>query len=96
MTAYFVSRHPGALEWARRRGIQARAVTHLEIERIEPGDRVLGTLPVSVAAEVCARGGRYFHLSLDVPPEDRGRELSPAEMEEAGARLEEYYLEKRS
>ena len=90
MTAYFVSRHPGAVDWARRRGIVAEALRHLDTECVGPGDRVLGTLPVSVAAEVCARGARYFHLSLDVPPEARGRDLSADEMEAFGAELQEY------
>jgi CRISPR-associated protein Csx16 len=53
---------------------------------------VLGTLPVNLAAEVCERGGRYLHLSLDLPPEFRGRELTPADMQRFGARLEEFSI----
>lgn len=90
MTAYFVTRHQGAVEWARRQGIEAAAVSHLDIETVEAGDMVLGTLPVSVAAEVCARGARYLHLTLDTPPERRGRELSADEMAAFGAKLQEF------
>jgi CRISPR-associated protein Csx16 len=93
-TTWFVSRHPGAIEWADRRGIRVdRQVAHLEIAEIQPGDVVIGTLPINLAAQVCARGARFFNLSLDVPPEARGRELSAADLERYGARLEEYRIE---
>ena len=91
MTTIFVTRHAGAVEWARRRGVAAdEMVAHLDPGRIAPGDIVIGTLPVHVAAEICARGGRYLHLSLNTPPEARGRELTAADMDRFGARLEEY------
>ena len=90
MTTWFVTRHEGAAIWAAARGFEARLVGHLDIEAVEAGDRVLGTLPVHLAAEVCARGARYWHLTLEVPPEARGRELSAADMEAFGARLEAY------
>ncbi len=91
MTRYFVSRHAGAVEWAERRGIDVdRQVEHLDPQRIGPGDRVIGTLPVPLAAEVCARGGQYFHLVLDMPAEARGRELDADTLESLGARLREF------
>lgn len=91
MNTYFVTRHAGACAWAREQGIEVDAVIeHLDPAVIEPEDRVLGTLPVNLAAEVCARGGRYLHLSLDTPPHLRGRELTAPELRACGARLEEY------
>lgn len=91
MTTWFVTRHPGAIEWAARQGlIVDRQVTHLDIDAVEPGDTVIGILPVHLAAEVCARGARFFNLSLDVPPEARGRELDADALERFGARLEAY------
>jgi len=91
---YFVTRHPGAIEWAARRGLEVdRQLDHLDVETIQPGDEVIGILPVNLAAEVCARGGRFFNLSLTVPPEARGRELSADELEQYGARIEEYRVE---
>lgn len=54
---------------------------------------VVGSLPVNLAAAVCARGGRYFHLSLELPLDWRGRELSPDDMRRFGARLEEFRVE---
>lgn len=93
MTTYFVSRHPGAVEWARRRGITVdRHVAHLDPQIITKDDTVIGTLPVNLAAEVCAREARYLHLSLDLPTEARGRELSAEELDQYGARLERYII----
>lgn len=95
MTTYFVTRHPGAIEWAARQGLKVdRQLHHLDVSIIEPGDTVIGILPVNLAAEVCARGGRFFNLSLTVPPEARGRELSADELERFGARIEEYRVER--
>lgn len=94
MTIYFVTRHPGALAWAAEEGITVDAlVGHLDHTVIAPGDRVIGSLPVNLVAEVCVRGGRYLHLSLDLAPELRGRELTADDMRACGARIEEYRVE---
>lgn len=88
MAQYFVSRHPGALEWAERRGLDAKTIPHLDaptIRTLQPGDSVFGTLPVHLAAQVCARGARYHHLAL--PQAERGAELDADAMERAGAYL---------
>lgn len=91
MTTLFISRHPGALEWAAGEGFAVdRMIAHLDPDTIQPGDVVIGTLPVNLAARVCAHGGRYLHLSLELPLEWRGRELSAADLRRFGARLEEY------
>ncbi len=93
-TTWFVSRHPGAKEWAAENGLKVdKQVDHLNISFIKKGDVVLGTLPVSLAAEVCARGGQYFHLTLEVPPEVRGQELTVGDMRKYGARLEPFRVE---
>lgn len=97
MTAYFVTRHPGARDWAAEEGLTVECVlAHLDPAIIGPGDLVIGSLPVNLAAEVCARGGRYLHLSLDLPPELRGRELSAEQMRACGARVEDYQVSRRS
>ena len=70
--------------------IRARFVDHLDVEAIRPGDVVMGVLPVSLAAEVCARGARFLHLELHMPPDMRGKELSANDMERLGAELVEY------
>jgi CRISPR-associated protein Csx16 len=91
MTVYFITRHAGARQWAAEEGYAVdRLVEHLDVRDIRAGDAVLGTLPVNLAAEVCARGGRYFHLSLALPPDWRGLELTAADMRRFGAALVEY------
>lgn len=91
MTVYFITRHEGARRWAEEEGFAVdRMVDHLDPADIRAGDAVLGTLPVNLAAEVCARGGRYFHLSLNLPPEWRGRELTPEDMRRFEAKLAEF------
>lgn len=94
MTIWFVGRHPGALEWAARQGLQIdRFATHLDPAEVQGGDTVIGSLPVNLAALVCQRGGRYLSLSVSLPAELRGKELSADQLEKLGARLEEYRVE---
>lgn len=93
MTTYFVTRHPGARDWAAQEGITVdQVIDHLDTLCVQIGDSVIGTLPVNLAAEVCARGGAYLHLSLVLPPELRGRELSAEQMRAFGARIERYLV----
>ncbi len=94
MSVIAVTRHDGARQWLARRGIRVdRRVDHLDIDDIRPGDTVIGTLPVHLAAEVCRRGGRYVHLAMNVPPQHRGRELSAEDMERFQARLQAFHVE---
>ena len=95
MTVLFISRHPAALEWAEQEGIHFdRLLPHLEPVQITPGDVVIGSLPVNLAYEVCRRGARYRHLTLDLTPRLRGVELSAEEMRQCRARLEEFIVTK--
>ena len=56
MTTFFITRHPGAIEWATRHGLQVDChLAHLDPERIAPGDTVIGILPVNLVARVCER-----------------------------------------
>lgn len=95
MTTYFISRHPGAVQWAREHNIGVdRKLAHLDIDDIRPGDVVIGSLPVNLVAELTQRNARYLHLTLDLPPEWRGRELNIEQMRQCRARLEEYRVDK--
>lgn len=91
MTTFFVSRHAGAVEWALRRGVTVdRQVCHLAPAEVAAGDTVIGSLPVHLVAQICARGARYLHLSIDIPAAARGRELNADELDAYGARLEAF------
>ena len=95
MTTYFVTRHPGAKAWAEEAGINIDiCLEHLQINQLKTGDKVLGTLPVNLVAELNAKGVRYFHLTLPMPAELRGREITKDIMKQLGAKLEEYSVKK--
>ena len=95
MTTYFISRHPGAIAWAESQGFHVdQQLAHFEVNVVNAGDSILGTLPVNLIAEVNQRGGRYFHLTLELPAQLRGQELTAEMMQQYGARLEEYTVQK--
>jgi len=99
MKTIIITRHSGAVEWLRQEAnvgsdvpdIEgAETVAHLAAIPSEP-TVVVGTLPVHLAAAVCAAGGQYWHLELDVPPELRGAELTAQQMRgECRARVARY------
>jgi len=94
MSTWFVSRHPGARDWATRHGLTVdRFVAHLHEERLQPGDRVIGTLPINLITELQRRGCTYLHLVLKIPPELRGKELSADQLDAYGAGLRAYRVE---
>ncbi len=91
---YLVSRHPGAVIWCQKKGVIIDTVLpHIQPTIIKQGDVVIGTLPINLAAEVQQAGGRYIHLSLQVPYEWRGMELTYEQLEEINACLQEYRIE---
>lgn len=94
MTTRLITRHPGAIEWAKRAGLRIdQQLDHLDPAIVQPGDVIIGILPVNLVADVCARGGRFYNLSLDLPPEARGRELTADDLERYGARIEPYSVQ---
>jgi len=84
-----VSRHLGAIEWLRRRGIIGEIITHATPENIK-GRIPVGTLPMHLAARV----PEVWSLEIpDVPPHRRGHDLTPEEMDRYGARLVRYSVQ---
>lgn len=96
MTVWFVSRHPGAIAWGKHHDLTIdRWVTHLDVAQVAPGDSVVGTLPVTAAAEVCEKGARFFSLSLHLAENERGRELTEADLMRLGCRTEEFIVTRK-
>lgn len=93
MTTYFVTRHQGAIDWAKASNVQFDVhLTHLGDDIIlKSGDTVIGTLPINIIAQINAMGVRYIHLSLTIPPHLRGVELNVDELNECQATLEEFW-----
>jgi CRISPR-associated protein Csx16 len=81
-----VSRHAGAVEWLRLRGFEGKVIAQASRYDVE-GCIVVGSLPLwlaSTAAEVWA---------IDMPnltEAQRGKDLTPAEMDAAGASITQY------
>lgn len=93
MTCWFVSRHPGAIAWAKSRNLAVdRWVEHLDVAEVGPDDTVIGTLPVHLGAEVCARGARFVYLTFSLPAHLRGQELSEADLSVLDAHLAEFHV----
>ena len=90
VAVYFVSRHRGATEWAKRQGLAAQMVPHLNAAQVRPGDIVIGTLPIQLVATIVEIGARYLHLKIELPAEMRGIDLSADQMQAMGAQLVEY------
>lgn len=84
MENIIVTRHKGVVEWLRRRGIVGYVISHISCDEQILGKRVYGNLPyhLAVKADVV--------ISIDLPdllPEQRGKDLSPEEMDSAGATM---------
>ena len=69
-----VTRHPGLLAVLKEKGIvteEARVLSHVTAEEVR-GQHVIGVLPLALAAEA----ETITEVSLNLPPELRGKELS--------------------
>ncbi len=86
-SSIIISRHSGLVEWLRLRGIEAaRVVEHATPDDVR-GRIVYGVLPLSLAAEAAEV------WTVDMPslrPDQRGVDLTPEEMDAAGATLSGY------
>lgn len=51
---------------------------------------VIGSLPINLVAALCAMGAEYWHLSIHMPAQARGQELSAEDLVAYEAKLERY------
>lgn len=85
---YIVTRHEGAIEWLRSRGYEGTVVSHLEPDQIEAGNTYIGVLPIPMVKAILDSGSRFLLLALpDVAYSQRGKEMTPEEMNLMGAHL---------
>jgi CRISPR-associated protein Csx16 len=85
-----VTRHAGAIAWLRAKGFAGDVVTHLTRETIQPGNTYIGVLPVPIIQQILDTGSRFYLLVMpEVTLAQRDREMTPVEMDTAGARLVE-------
>lgn len=88
-----VTRHAGAIEWLRQRGIEGEVIAQVASPEQIRGKVVVGALPLHLAAEAAEV------VAIDMPrlsAEQRGKDLSPAEMDAAGATLSRYVVRRLS
>lgn len=97
MTTYLVTRHEGTRIWAEAAVKQKRlpfaideVLDHLDPKQLKRGDRVIGTLPLHLIAELGRRGVEFWSIDLDVPPAQRGQELTGVQLYKLGASLARY------
>lgn len=84
-----VSRHAGAVAWLKQHGITGTVMQHVTPDDIT-SMIVVGNLPVSMAA-LCSE---YGTIDLpDLTADQRGKDLSPDEMDAAGATLRWFAIE---
>lgn len=96
MTTYFITRHPGALAWAKLNNLAYDIHTeHLvSLDQLKKGDTVIGTLPINMVYQLNQKSVRYVHLSLEIPANLRGVELSAEQLQQCQATLEEFWVSK--
>ena len=96
MTIYLVTRHQGAIDWINHQGITyEKHLTHLhDVNILQAADVVVGSLPINIVADICERGATYVHLSLYIPEELRGKELTVQQLDDLNAQLESYHVQR--
>ena len=83
-----VTRHAGIVAWLAGRGITGDVVSHATPETVAGRD-VMGILPLNL----CALAESITTIDLpNLRADQRGVELTPAEMDAAGARLARYVV----
>ena len=91
MKTYFISRHSGAIQWAKNKNLRVdEFMEHIDTESFVNGDTVIGTLPINIIYELQKKGVTVLSLILDLPRELRGKELSLEQLTDCNARLINY------
>lgn len=94
MSVFLVSRHQGAVDWMAHMGHHYdQHLTHLQnYSDLSIGDKIIGSLPINIIADLAKHGVSYLHLSLYIPEHLRGIELTAEQLSKLDAKLEEYVV----
>ncbi len=85
-----VSRHQGLVDWLAKRGIVGKVIAHATEDDVR-GKDVIGNLPLHLAA--VAKSVTVVDMPA-LPADWRGQDLSPEQMDQAGATLTRYVVQK--
>jgi len=82
MEVVIVSQHESTIKLLKTVFPEAKVVSHINSpEDIPSGSLVIGNLPIHMVSELINnRGCRFVLVSLDIPPELRGKELGEEEL----------------
>jgi len=89
MNTIIVTRHKGLVEWLAQQGITGQVISHVDDPSQIKRRVVYGILPFHLASQALAV------VTVDMPglkPEQKGVDISPAEMDAAGASLRAYII----
>ena len=98
MTSYLITRHSGAIDWAKQQNLKIdKVLSHINeinIERLSSNDKIYGNLPLHIINTLCEKNIEYWNLDLDIPLALRGKDLNLKEMNNCHARIERYTVKK--
>jgi len=88
MNKVIVTRHTGLVEWLARKGVKGEVISQATPENVR-GKHVYGVLPLHLA---CLATDITVVDLPNLKPELRGTDLTPEQMDEAGATLSTYVV----
>lgn len=90
MNFVIVTRHQGLVNWLAQRGIVGDVIAHATPDDVRDKD-VIGNLPLHLAS--VARSVTVVDMP-NLPADWRGKDLTPDQMDQAGATLTRYVVQK--
>ena len=87
MKYVIITRHAGLVAWLKDKGITCKTIVSHATEDKVCNEHIIGALPMHLAALAASV------TVVDMPllrPEQRGKDLTPAEMDAAGATMRRY------
>ncbi len=101
MTIKIITRHQNSIpvikELLVEKGIdgEVKVLSHFNgeaLNAVKDGDILVGILPINLIADINKKGGRFFALTMIIPAELRGVELSEEQVRDLNPSLQEYQV----